>query len=155
MKQYFLKRENEETMNYKYYDFLSPDVKMIREKVFIQEQGFENEFDETDKIAQHIVLYNEEMPIATCRIFKGDDDREYILGRLAVIREYRGKGLGSAMLKEAENLVIQNGGNTLTLHAQCRVKEFYVNLGYSEFGDVDYDEDCPHIWIRHMNLQRK
>lgn len=154
MKQYFLKRENEETMNYKYYDFLSPDVKMIREKVFIQEQGFENEFDETDIIAQHIVLYNEEMPIATCRIFKGDDDREYILGRLAVIREYRGKGLGSAMLKEAENLVIQNGGNTLTLHAQYRVKEFYANLDYSEFGDVDYDEDCPHIWMKKKLLNK-
>lgn len=135
-------------MNYKYYDFLSPDVKMIREKVFVQEQGFENEFDETDEISQHIVLYKEESPIAVCRVFKGENENEYILGRLAVLMEFRGQNFGSAMLREAEKLVLQNKGDTLMLHAQCRVRDFYANCGYSEFGDVDYDEDCLHIWMK-------
>lgn len=135
-------------MIYKYFDFLSDDAKIIREKVFISEQCFENEFDEIDDIAQHIVLYNKNIPIATCRLFISEENDTYILGRLAVSKEYRGQNIGSSMLKEAENLVIRNGRSSIMLHAQCRVKEFYANFGYSEFGDIDYDEGCSHIWMK-------
>ena len=60
-------------MVFKTYDFLSDDAKMIRESVFMKEQGFENEFDEIDDIAIHIVLYDNKNPVATCRIFKEDE----------------------------------------------------------------------------------
>lgn len=35
----------------------------------------------------------------------------------------------------------------MSLHAQCRVKSFYEKLGYTEFGEIDDDEGCPHIWM--------
>ena len=48
-----------------------PDcAKEIRETVFVNEQGFHNEFDEIDNTAAHLVLFDEnEVPIATCRVF--------------------------------------------------------------------------------------
>lgn len=135
-------------MHYKVYHDVSADVRTIREEVFIEEQGFENEFDCIDKTAQHIVLYMDTIPVATCRVFAGTEDGVYILGRLAVRRHFRGRNLGAEMLKEAEKLVIQNGGNEITLHAQCRVKAFYEKSGYEGYGEVDEDEGCPHIWMR-------
>ena len=43
----------------------------IRKTVFVDEQGFQNEFDDIDFIAVHFVLFDDlDMPIATCRVFK-------------------------------------------------------------------------------------
>jgi len=135
-------------MVFKTYDFLSDDAKMIRESVFMKEQGFENEFDEIDDIAIHIVLYDNKNPVATCRIFKEDEGAAYTLGRLAVMKAYRGKNIGMQMLKEAEKVVAQKDGKEIKLHAQCRVTNFYAQAGYSMYGIIENDEGCPHIWMK-------
>lgn len=133
------------------YDFFPDDAGMIRKKVFTEEQGFENEFDDTDNIASHIVMYDDnEEPVAVCRVFEGPEKNSYILGRLAVMLPYRGMNLGTMMLREAERLVLKKGGTSLSLHAQCRVKDFYSRAGYTEFGDIEDDEGCPHIWMRKL-----
>ena len=130
------------------YDVLSDDAKLIRKQVFMEEQGFENEFDDIDKKASHIVMYNEkEEPIATCRIFESDERNECIFGRLAVIASYRGMNIGTDMIREAEKVVLKKGGTSILLHAQCRVKSFYEKLGYTAYGEIDDDEGCPHIWM--------
>lgn len=58
-------------MDFKVYDYLSESAKFVRQTVFVEEQGFVNELDETDNIATHIVLYDEKKPAAACRIFAG------------------------------------------------------------------------------------
>ncbi|MCM1039899.1 MAG: GNAT family N-acetyltransferase [Roseburia sp.] len=127
-----------------------PDcAKEIRETVFIKEQGFQNELDETDHEAAHLVAFDENnVPVATCRIFWNTAMNAYTLGRLAVIREYRGQHIGSALLAEAENYVREKGGKTLILHSQCQAAGFYKKSGYAEFGEIEDDEGCPHIWMR-------
>ncbi len=131
------------------YESLPNDAKEIRKAVFINEQGFQNEFDEIDNEAAHIVMYDEdEVPVATCRVFWDSSMNAYVLGRLAVIEEYRGKNIGSIMLKEAEIYVQKEGGKTLILHAQCRAVDFYKKSGFIEFGNVEDDEGCPHIWMK-------
>ena len=128
-------------MNIKIFETLSDDVKEIRQAVFVIEQGFQNEFDEIDEISTHIVMYNQENePIATCRVFIGEDEDTYILGRLAVKKQYRGQNIGSKMVDEAEKVVKSKGGNRLCLHAQCRVKNFYEKSGFVAYGQVDADE---------------
>ena len=107
-----------------------------------------NELDETDNIATHIVLYDEKKPAAACRIFAGEKSGEFILGRLAVMTDYRGKNVGSMVLAEAEKCVLAKGGKILMLHSQCRAKDFYAKSGYTEFGEIGYDEGCPHIWMK-------
>ena len=135
-------------MKIKVYKQLTEDAKNIRKKVFMEEQGFVNEFDEIDYSAIHIVLYDGTIPVATCRVFKGEEDNTYILGRLAVMKEYRGRSIGKKMLEEAEKVVAGNGGEFIKLHAQCRAKDFYAISGYMEYGNVEEDEGCPHIWMR-------
>lgn len=136
-------------MELKVFSSLPEAAKQIREKVFIEEQGFTVEFDDIDETAVHLVLFDENsVPVATCRIFRDCEKDSYVLGRLAVIKEYRGKKLGAVMLNEAERYVKQNGGKRIVLHAQQRVTEFYKKSGFQEFGDVDYEENCPHIHMK-------
>lgn len=131
------------------YEGIPDCAKEIRQKVFVEEQGFQDEFDETDRAAAHIVLFDEDdLPVATCRIFQDEAAGSFLLGRLAVIKEYRGKNIGSAVLREAERYVQQKNGKYISLHAQCRAADFYRKSGFAEFGDIEDEQGCPHVWMR-------
>lgn len=130
-------------------NFLPDEAHDIRIKVFIEEQGFENEFDEIDFEATHILVKTDNgIPAATCRVFWNDEMNSYVLGRLAVLKEYRGRGIGSEVVKEALGYVKSAGGNRLMLHSQYSATEFYEKLGFISFGEVEYEEECPHIWMK-------
>ena len=126
---------------------LPEDAKQIREEVFVKEQGFRNEFDDIDARAMHLVLYDDELPVATCRLFSDDLPGDYVVGRIAVIKEYRGKNIGTYLLKAAEEEIRKMGGKRIIVHAQSRVKNFYEKQGYYSLGKNDFDEDCPHVWM--------
>lgn len=134
--------------NIKSFNYLPEDALDLRIKVFVEEQGFYDELDETDKMATHLVLYSDDKAIATCRVFVGEDRDFYILGRLCVLKEYRGVGVGKTLLTEAEKAVIELGGKTLCLHSQYQAREFYKKQGYIEYGEIEYEQDCPHIWLK-------
>lgn len=125
---------------------LNDNIIKIRTSVFIDEQGFKDEFDETDKTCTHIVLYDEEKPIATCRYFK--EGENYHIGRVAIIKEYRGQGLGNRIMQIAENEIrgkCNESKCVIEVSAQVRVSEFYKKLGYKQVGDIYFDEHCEHI----------
>ena len=131
------------------FDFLPSDALFIRETVFIKEQGFIDEVDEIDSFATHLVLYDEnETPLATCRVFKTQGNKDFILGRLCVLKEFRGNGIGKMLMLEAEKTVLDLGGKTLSLHSQYHARDFYKKLGYLELGEPDYEQDCLHIWLK-------
>lgn len=151
------------------YETLTDPAREIRKNVFIDEQGFEEEYDEIDEVAVHFVLFEDEpssierssieqsaieqsaieqSAIATCRVFWNEEMNAYTLGRLAVIAKSRGKNIGSILVHEVEKYVRLRGGTEIVLHAQCRASEFYRKLGFAEFGEVQDEEGCPHIWMR-------
>lgn len=131
------------------YKNLPDEAHDIRIKVFIDEQGFENEFDSIDDEAVHILMKTDDgMPVATCRVFWNNEMNSYILGRLAVLKEFRGRGIGSDVVRDAFEYVENSGGQSLMLHSQCHAVSFYEKLGFSSFGDVEYEENCPHIWMK-------
>ena len=121
----------------------------IRKKVFIEEQGFSYDRDKTDDIAYHIVLFEEENVIGTCRVFKGEENDVFILGRLAVEKNSRGKGYGGMIVKRAVEYVKEIKGKALILHSQLAAKDFYKKQGFREFSEVDFEENCPHIWMKY------
>ena len=86
-------------MNYRKYTVLNADIISIRTEVFINEQGFKDEFDETDKTCSYIVLYDNKIPVATCRYF--EENGIYHIGRVAVLKEYRNQHLGNEIMKFA------------------------------------------------------
>ncbi len=129
---------------FKIFHKLTDDEKMIRTNVFVEEQGFKNEFDEIDDYAVHIVLYSDSEPAGCIRFFE-DGSGTYHLGRLAVLKEYRGEHFGRLLAEKAEEQLLQIGADKITLSAQLRVSGFYKKLGYICEGDIYYDEFCEHI----------
>lgn len=89
-------------MNYELFNNMPPEAQQIRETVFVKEQGFCDEFDETDSSAIHLVGFDGSIPAATCRFFKENGEDIYIIGRFAVLKQYRGQNIGAKMLEKAE-----------------------------------------------------
>jgi predicted GNAT family N-acyltransferase len=135
---------------------LPPDAKMIREKVFVEEQGYHNEFTGDDGPCWCLVLYFNGAPIATGRIMEIDPET-YRIGRLAVLKEYRNKKIGTYVLKFLEVKIKTLGGRKAILHAQLDKKAFYEKSGYrlSPDGEVDYDEGHPHIMMEKVIVKPK
>lgn len=133
-------------MNFKVTNMLSEDEKMIRETVFIKEQKFEIEFDDIDNIATHIVMYLDNKPVGCCRLYKSNS--EYHIGRIAVLKPYRGKGFGEKILLQAEKVAKELGADSIKLSAQVRASGFYEKLGYKKYGEIYFDEYCEHIAMK-------
>ena len=133
-------------MRYEVSEAIPEDARAIRRAVFVKEQGFHNEFDRTDDASLHIVAYDGDKPVGVCRIFP-DQGKAWTLGRLAVLKPYRGQHLGADLVGKAEETARNQGADRLTLHAQERVEGFYKSLGYRDMGIHDQDEGCPHMWM--------
>ncbi|MCI8530700.1 MAG: GNAT family N-acetyltransferase [Lachnospiraceae bacterium] len=135
-------------MQVEIYNFLPKEAKRIREEVFMAEQGFQQEFDEIDKSAEHIVIFETHIPVATCRVYVSENEDCYVVGRIAVEKTFRGKAYGAGILRAAENEVRKKGGRMVCLSAQERAVGFYEKQGYTAYGDSYLDEGCPHIWMK-------
>lgn len=133
-------------MEIKRYDSLPQEAKYIREKVFVEEQGFNEEFDTTDSVSVHLVAFDCGKPVATCRFYRDSDTSSFVLGRIAVVKECRGRHIGAELIAYAEN-ILKNEADFILIHAQTRVRSFYEKQGYIAFGEEDFEEDCPHIWM--------
>ncbi|MBR6580396.1 MAG: GNAT family N-acetyltransferase [Ruminococcus sp.] len=125
------------------------DAAQIRKTVFLDEQAFSYDLDDTDKIAFHAVVYNDNSPVATGRFFFDENNTPHI-GRVAVLKEYRQYGIGRYLMEILENFAAEQGAEYITLGAQVRASGFYGKLGYVEYGDIFYDEYCEHINMRKM-----
>ncbi len=134
-------------MEIKMYHTLPEEAMAIRKTVFVEEQGFHDEFDEVDISASHLVLFDGGRPIATCRFFKNPGTNDYTVGRIAVLGPYRGQSNGAKLLREVERIVKQRKGDAVRLHAQVRAKGFYEKQGYRPYGAIELEEGCPHIWM--------
>ena len=139
------------------YEKKLPDgAKSVRKTVFEEEQGFVDEFDDTDAMATHFVMFDGvENPIATCRVFWSEERKTYILGRLAVCKEYRHNNIGSLMMQEVEKYVHNIGGKSISLHAQCQASGFYGKNGYAEYGEIDDEQGCPHVWMKKILTEKE
>lgn len=121
----------------------NPAARQIREDVFVTEQGFHNEFDEIDASATHIVIFADGVPAATGRLYA--DDTGYHIGRVAVVKAYRGMELGALVMQKLEAEAKQQNFDRISLSAQVQARGFYEKLGYTGFGEIYLDEFCPHI----------
>lgn len=123
------------------------DAIAVRTDVFVTEQGFHDEFDEIDAYAYHAVLYDGERPVATGRAFQ-EENGGWHIGRVAVRKEYRGKGAGALVMRALEEKLREAGAPGAELSAQLHAVGFYEKLGYRPFGPEYLDEHTPHIAMR-------
>ncbi|MBR5279141.1 MAG: GNAT family N-acetyltransferase [Clostridia bacterium] len=136
-------------MEIKAFDYLPCDAKDIRIEVFVEEQGFTQEFDEHDRTAVHLVGYIDGKSTATARIIGLENG--YLIGRIAVRKPYRKNGLGGRIIAAAEDIIRRKGGKTVYIHAQQRAVAFYEKQGYFPTGEVDEEEGCVH-WMMKKDL---
>ncbi len=123
-------------------------LKSIRFQVFVEEQKVpeEMELDDIDDVAVHALAETADgRPCGTARLFAdpGDPMRGHI-GRMAVLKEFRGSGCGralmSALLKEAR----RTGYSTVVLSAQCHAIPFYQKFQFTPVGGIYDDAGIDH-----------
>lgn len=129
------------------YPALPTEAASIRKEVFMEEQGFVEEFDEIDHQARHIVVFNGEVPVGTCPFIGTRRETLMFWEELQSEKAFRGQSLGLMLVQECERQVIASKANKLFLAAQVRVKEFYEKQGYTAIGREFLEEYCPHIWM--------
>lgn len=92
------------------------------------------EFDEHDADGNwHIVLLDDGYPVATCRFYE-IEKTTVSLGRVVVLPEYRKKGLGARVIKEAENWAKDLGYLVVEIDSRIEVTQFYEKQGYVQNG---------------------
>lgn len=152
------------------------DAFAVRRAVFMEEQGYENEFEPIDEDSSciHAVLYVEkdvEKELAGCaRVFPEElehtlnpgmsqspacsldagvkQGETYIMGRVAVMPAMRRRGLARELVRASERAARAAGARLIKLHAQEYIRDLYAAEGYEQISEVDYeDEGQPHLWM--------
>lgn len=122
------------------------DLRAVREPVFIVEQAVpaDMEWDELDPVSVHVVARDAQgAAIGTARLTP-----EHSVGRMAVLKDWRGRGVGEALLQSLIERARELGYPALELHAQTHAIGFYERQGFSAFGP-EYDEaGIPHRSMR-------
>ena len=120
-----------------------PFARPVRERVFIDEQRVprELEWDESDEASEHAVACDAEgSAIGTARLLPDGK-----LGRMAVLRAWRGRGVGAALLTALLARARERGIARVTLHAQTHAAGFYRRFGFSERGGEFLEAGIPHV----------
>ena len=118
-------------------------LRLIREQVFILEQHVPIvlEWDDLDAGATHLLAFDQQAQVIACArlLDKGT------IGRMAVLLEKRGMGIGSALLQTAINICKQQSLKAVTLSAQTHAIVFYQKAGFVIVSDVYLDANIPHV----------
>lgn len=131
------------------------DPYYIREKVFIEEQNVPEfiEKDDLDKTAHHVVVYNNDKPVATGRLII-TKKQQYILGRIAVLKEHRGQHFGDLVVRMLVRRAFDMGAKEIHIHAQTKVQRFYEKLGFTPYGQIYQEAGIDHInMVRTEDIQ--
>ena len=120
------------------------EILNIRQLVFVVEQNVPIDIEiEYEDESQHVICYHNDSPVATGRL------RETRFGikleRFAVLREFRGMGIG----KQIVNFILSqiSSNKTIYLHAQEAVVDFYKKLGFKVVGEQFSEADIFHSKI--------
>ena len=121
------------------------DLFALRVQVFCGEQGVsrEAELDGRDGDAIHVVALAAGAVVGTCRLLvEGDTAR---LGRMAVAPRWRRRGVGTALLAEAERVATRRAVRHIALHAQLSAQALYARNGYRSGGERFVEEGMEHV----------
>lgn len=116
----------------------------IRKQVFMLEQNVSvfEELDDLDYTAQHFLVEDNNKYVGCARIYFDDDVA--IIGRVAVLKEYRNKGYATFLMKELINLIKYSDSKSIRLGAQKQALAFYEKLGFKVCGKLYFDANIEH-----------
>ena len=119
----------------------------IRFTVFVEEQGvpIDIELDGQDVLSVHAIVFDEEKPVATGRLLPDGH-----IGRMAVLKDWRRRGIGALMLQSLMERAKERGYPEVALSAQVQAVPFYRAHGFEAEG-----EEYLEAGIRHQAMKRR
>ena len=123
----------------------------IRYVVFVKEQGIpvELEIDDYDPIAEHALAFVDGQCVATARVYLDEQNPSKAkIGRMAVLKDFRGQGIGTALLSETIRAGMMQGASVFELHAQQTAVPFYAKLQFKPDGAIFDEVGIPHQCMR-------
>jgi predicted GNAT family N-acyltransferase len=125
--------------------FLRDAASDIRRVVFIEEQHVsrEEEWDGRDPESHHFLALLDGRPVGTARLLT-----DAHIGRVAVLAEARGRGIGVALMQAAISTARRHGHAAVELAAQTHALAFYESLGFRPCGETFIEAG-----ILHRNMQ--
>lgn len=121
----------------------------VRRAVFVVEQCVPEveEWDDDDARGRHVVAYAADgSAIGTGRLIPQPDHAR--IGRMAVLKSWRGRGVGLALLCELIAIARETGHAETRLHAQTHALAFYRKQGYIAVGEEFIEAGIPHVEMR-------
>lgn len=118
------------------------DIRAIRRTVFVEEQGVPEELDldGLDQDCMHVLACDEHgQPIGTGRMTADEK-----IGRMAVLKPWRGQGVGRALLQTLLKEAGRRGLSQVYLAAQTQAIGFYEKHGFRATGDIFLDAGISH-----------
>jgi predicted GNAT family N-acyltransferase len=120
----------------------------LREEVFVLEQKvpLEIELDDEDERATHLIAREGREVVGTARlVVKGTAGK---VGRMAVKRGWRKKGVGERLMETLLLLARERGVSSLVLHAQTSAVPFYQKQGFRTEGENFIEAGIRHVAMR-------
>lgn len=126
-------------------------AKAIRLAVFVHEQVIDEseEWDESDPVSMHALALIGEECVGTGRLLP-----EGKIGRMAVLKAFRRKGIGAAILNALIKEARQQGLHELCLSAQDHAIEFYRQFGFETEGEPYIEVGIPHQQMKRRDVNR-
>ena len=121
---------------------LGEQARQVRDAVFVDEQQVPRdiEWDEHDAVSRHVVAIDSDGgAVGTGRLLIDGH-----IGRMAVLADWRGKGVGRALLERLLDEATRLGVEHLALHAQMQASGFYRRFGFVEEGPEFMEAGIPH-----------
>jgi predicted GNAT family N-acyltransferase len=117
----------------------------IRQAVFVEEQEVDPafEWDEIDATAVHVLALVDNLAVGCARIIEFKK-----IGRMAVLKPWRGHGVGQALLNSAIEICKAHGSDNVKLTAQTHAIPFYEQAGFTATSGVYQDANIPHVDMR-------
>lgn len=120
-------------------------IQALRFEVFVDEQKVpaELEMDEWDELSRHVLAFSGETVVGTGRLLPDGH-----IGRVAVRKHWRGRGVGLALMEEMIAMGKSANLGELALSAQTQALAFYERLGFIAHGGVYEEAGIEHIKMR-------
>ena len=128
------------------YDTGLAELRAVREPVFVAEQGvpLDLEWDDLDPACHHVIARDaNNQPIGTGRLTP-----EHKIGRMAVLKAWRNKGVGDALMVALMNQARSLGWTEVSLNAQVSAEAFYARHGFQPYGERFMEAGIEHQAMR-------
>lgn len=120
----------------------------IRYQVFTEDQGVppEEEQDFYDHFAHHLLVLEGDEPVGTGRLIIKDG--AFLIGRIAVLPSFRGKGYGEFVVRVLVDRAFLIGAKSVEVHSQLHAVKFYEKLGFEAYGAPYIESGIEHVSMK-------